>query len=170
MREPDDKDWFPPVERFMESTPLTVKALRKQVEWNPNADGNGHRAIYGNARPDGSLNELGEGKVKFGSAVSNNPDPSVPWDYTLHPEGPQDDPPDAESTVVINPHGDGDNDPDDLYFANGERYQITGMPGGSIQTRRHGAVDVAELWNDGLVGGVREEMLHANGETLRVLR
>lgn len=148
----------------MSSSPITVKALRKQVEWNADHDGAGHRAIYGNARPDGGLNQSGEGRVKFGSAISN-----TPYDKVTNPRGPQDDPPDDESKVVIRPHGDGPEDPNDIHFAHGEQFQLSGMPGGEIQTRRKDAVDVAELWNDGTVGG-RQEMLHANGETVRVLR
>lgn len=166
-----DKVWFSPVERFM-SNPIAVQAVRKQVEWNPDADGKGHRAIYGNARPNGGLVN-GEGKVKFGSPVSNNGDPIAgdyqPWDYAAKPDGPQDDPPDAASAVTIRPHGDGPSDPNDMHFTNGDKFQLTGMPGGEIQTRAFNAIDIAELWNDGKVGG-REEMLHANGETVRVLR
>lgn len=159
--------FFPRVRRFMSDT-MTVRALQKQVEWNPNADGKGDRPIWGNVRPDGGLNQQGEGRAKVGSAISNNADGSQ-WDYALHPEGPQDDPPDDESKVVLNSHGIGEDDPDDIYFANGERFQLTQMPGGELQTRRHGAIDIQELWWDGRKAGM-DQVFHKSGTALRVLR
>ena len=165
---------FPKMERFMSETELVVRALQKQVNWNPNMDGRGHRAIWGSVRPDGPLVN-GEGKVKIGDEVSNAP----PDPHGEHPEGPQDDGSDDQTEVRLRmlpgEQGESQLQRIDIQFTNGERLQLCEMPPdspdqfGELQTRATDAIDIQEMWNDGILGNV-EQVFHLSGGALRVIR
>lgn len=159
-----EKNWFTSIPRFVMSDLMPIKGVRKQINWNDNKDGKGDRPIFGYARPLGGLNAQGEGQIQWGKPEINGPG---------HPN-PQDDEPDAESAITLHSHGPNKADPCDAYFTNGDRYQLSQMPGSQkecdVQTRRHGAVDRQELWYDGAKAGLGDILIHASGLCPQVVR
>ena len=152
----------------MSETELQIRGVQKQVNWNPDLDGKGHRPIWGTIRPGAFDEHTGEGTVIIGSPISNDE-----VDPDLRPEGPQDDGVDESTSLQLRmrpgEQEEGQGQRIDVQFVNGDQYQLTEMPGGELQLRRKDAIDLQELWNDGVLQNV-EQIFHMSGTALRVIR